>query len=197
MRIQSITDILSRDDFLKWVEYAPKDYLNYPPAFDNFPVTQVGTGSDPDVNSDWETPSTVVAGTSYRVANYPISVRHPFLIAFKGTLIDVNGVSQTYTSWTILPYNAIPDARGYFSGLYHNVNWRTGLIELGSNISSVTAIRVLYSYITDPRDGAVAWGTGITNLTDGRNLGSVSTYAGVPSHLNLSDVVAAMRIIVK
>jgi hypothetical protein len=194
LRIQSLTDILTRDDFLKWVEYAPQDYLNYPPAMQNYPVTQVGTGSDPDVNSDWETPSTVVAGSQYRVTNYPISVLRPFLIAFKGVLIDKDGVSQTYTSWTILPYNAIPDARGYFSGLYHDVNWRTGVITLSSNISTVTAIKVLYAYITDPRDGAVAWGQGIINLTDGRN---VSNQYGVPSHLNLSDVTAALRIIVR
>lgn len=196
LRIQSLTDILTRDDFLKWVEYAPQDYLNYPPAMANYAVTQIGTGSDPDVNSDWETPSTVVAGSQYRTAHYPVSVRNPFLIAFKGTLTDTNGVSQTYTSWTILPYNAIPDARGYFSGQYHNMNWRTGLIELGANISTVTAIRVLYAYYTNPRDGAVAWGQGVINLTDGRNVGG-NTYAGVPSNLNLSDVVAAMRIIVK
>lgn len=194
LRIQSLTDILTRDDFLKWVEYAPQDYLNYPPAMQNYPVTQVGTGSDPDVNSDWETPSTVTAGSQYRAANYPISVMRPFLIAFKGTLVDMYGVSQTYTSWTILPYNAIPDARGYFSGQYHDVNWRTGVITLSSNISTVTAIKILYAYITDPRDGAVAWGQGIINLTDGRN---VNNQYGVPSHLNLSDVTAALRIIVR
>lgn len=193
LRIQSLTDMLTRDDFLKWVEYAPKDYLNFPPAMDNYPSTQVGTGSDPDTGTGWETPSTVVAGSQYRVANYPVSVRHPFLIAFKGTLVDMYGVTQTYTSWTILPYNAIPDARGYFAGQYHNVNWRTGVIELASNVTTVTAIKVLYAYITDPREGAVAWGQGIYNLTDGRNAG---TTPGIPSHLNLSDVVAALRIIV-
>lgn len=194
LRLQSLTDILTRDDFLKWVEYAPQDYLNYPPAMQNYPVTQVGTGSDPDVNSDWETPSTVVAGSQYRVTNYPISVLRPFLIAFKGVLVDINGETQTYTDWTILPYNAIPDARGYFSGQYHDVNWRTGVVTLMSNITTVTAIKVLYAYITDPRDGAVAWGQGIINLTDGRN---VSNQYGVPSHLNLSDVTGALRIIVR
>lgn len=197
LRIQSVSDILNRDDFLKWVEYAPTDFMNWPPAMQSYPTTQVGTGSDPDVNSDWETPSTVVAGSQYRAANYPIAVDRPFLIAFKGTLVDIYGVTQTYTSWTILPYNAIPNARGYFTGTYHNVNWRTGLIELGSNVTTVTAIKVLYSYITDPRDGAVAWGEGVLNLTDGRNLGSAASYAGVPSHLNLSDVTAELRIIVR
>lgn len=195
LRIQSVTDILTRDDFLKWVEYAPTDFMNWPPAMGSFPVTQVGTGSDPDVNSDWETPSTVVSASQYRVANYPVSVQHPFLIAFKGTLVDLNGDTQTYTEWTILPYNSIPSARGYFTGLYHNVNWRTGVIELGSNITTVTAIKVLYAYQTDPRDGAAAWGEGILNLTDGRNLGA--NKAGVPSHLNLSDVTAELRIIVR
>ncbi len=200
LRIQSIDDMLDRDDYLKWVEYAPQDNLNYPPAMRREPVTQVGTGSDPDVNSDWETPSTVTAGFSYRVDNYPVSIHYPFLVAFKGTLIDKEGQTQTYTSWTILPYNALQDARGYFTGLYHNVNHRTGVIELNSNITTVTAIKVLYSYITDPRDGASAWGEGIINLTDGRNLAVPSGHTsavGVPSHLNLADVVGAMRIIVR
>jgi len=195
MRIQSLTDLLTRDDFLKWVEYAPQDYLNFPPAMQDYATTGVGTGSTPWVNLDWEVPSTVVAGSQYRVANYPMSVKHPFLISFCGTLIDKDGNSLTYTasSSLILPYNAIPDARGYFSGLYHNCNWRTGVIELGSNISAVTDIQVAYTYLTDPRDGAVAWGQGILNLTDSRN---VSVGAGIPSHLNLSDVTAALRIIV-
>ena len=197
MRIQSITDILDRDNFLKWVEYAPSDYLNFPPAVQEFPVTQIGTGSDPDVNSDWETPSTVTAGVSYRVAHYPMSVRYKALIAFKGTLIDSDGNTQTYTNWTILPYDPIKNAIGYFSGRYHNINWRTGVIDLTSNITSVTAIKVLYSYYTDPRQGAASWGAGVLGLTDGRNLGSPTTYAGVPSHLNLSDVVASMRLIVR
>ena len=196
MRIQSLTDILNRDDFLKWVEYAPQDYLNYPPAYQAYPVTTVGTGSDPDVNNDWETPSTSVANVKYTLANTNVSIRHPLLIAFKGTLVDKEGVSQTYTNWYILPYNSVLDARGYFSGLYHNVNWRTGVIELGSNVVSVSAIKVLYSYITDPRQGAAAWGAGIINLTDGRNVGG-QAYAGIPSNLNLSDVVAAMRLLVR
>lgn len=194
LRIQSLTDILSRDDFLKWVEYAPTDYLNYPPAMQRYPVTQIGTGADPSYNSDWETPSTIVANSQYRVANYPVSVINPFLVAFQGELVDVNGNTQIYTSWTILPFNAIPDARGYFSGLYHNMNWRTGVLELSSNIVSVTSIRVLYAYLTDPRTGAAAWGQGIINLTDGRN---VNNQYGVPSNLNLTDVTAALRLVVQ
>jgi hypothetical protein len=188
-----LSDMLTRDDFLKWVEYAPQDNLNFPPAMSRWPSTQVGTGSTPDVNSDWETPSTVQSGVSYRAAHYPISIQHPFLIAFKGTLVDKDGVTQTYTDWVNLPHNTLPDARGYFSGAYHTVNWRTGVIELGSNISTVTAIRILYAYHTDPRDGAAAWGEGIINLTDGRN---INNQVGIPSHLNLSDVVAAMRLVV-
>jgi hypothetical protein len=194
LRIQSLSDMLTRDDFLKWVEYAPQDNLNYPPAMKRFPSTQVGTGSDPDVNSDWETPSTVTAGSVYRAQHYPVSIQHPFLVAFKGNLTDMDGVNQTYTNWTILPHNAVPDARGYFNGVYHSVNWRTGVIELDSNITSVTAIKILYAYWTNPRDGAAAWGEGIINLTDGRN---INNQVGIPSHLNLSDVVAAMRLIVR
>jgi len=194
LRIQSLTDMLTRDDFLKWVEFAPKDYLNWPPAMPDYETTQVGTGSDPDTGANWEAPSESVANSRYRVANYPISVKHPFQIAFKGTLVDSNGATQTYTSWTILPYSGIPNARGYFNGQYHTVNWRTGYIDLSSNITSVTAIKVLYAYITDPRDGAVLWGNGIINLTDGRNAG---TNPGIPGHLNLSDVTAALRVIVR
>jgi hypothetical protein len=78
--------------------------------------------------------------------------------------------------------------------MYHNMNWRTGLIELASNITTVTAIKVLYAYLSNPRDGAVAWGQGIINLTDGRN---VSNQYGVPSNLNLADVIAALRVIVR
>lgn len=192
LRLQSLTDMQSTNNFLKWVEMG--DNVNFPPAFPDYPVTSVGTGSDPDTGSGWETPSTVVAGVSYRVANYPVSVKRPFLVAFKGTLVDTAGVTQTYTSWTILPYNAIQDSRGYFNANYHTVNWRTGLIELASNVTSVSAIKVLYSYITDPRDGAASWGDGVEMLTDGRN---VSAGAGVPSYLNFADVVAALRLIVK
>jgi hypothetical protein len=187
-RIQSLSDMLSRDDYLRWVEYAPNDTLNYPPAATRYPVTAVSQ----------ETPTTVVSGSQYRTEFYPISVHHAVLVEIKGTILDKDGVSTTYTDWYALPTTALLDARGYFVGLYHNVNWRTGLIELGANISSLTAIRVTYSYITDPRDGAAVWGAGIINLTDGRNTNQslANGGAGIQPHLNFADVVGGMRVLV-
>jgi hypothetical protein len=198
LRIQSLTDILSRDDFLKWVEYAPQDYLNFPPAMQRFPVTTVGTGSDPSINSNWETPSTVVAGSQYRVANYPMATYYPAQVAIQGTITDMTGNTSTYSStWFVLPTGSMLDQRGYFIGAYHTINWFTGVIQLASNISSVTAIRVLYSYLSDPRGGAAIWGAGVHGLTDGRNVtvNGAPGY-GVPSNLNLADVVASFRLIV-
>lgn len=197
LRIQSLADILNRDDFLRWVEYSPIDYLNFPPAMQKYPVTQVGTGSTPDTNSDWET-LTVSNGVA-TTAHANLSTFYPVIIAFKGTLVNMEGVSTTYTDWYNLPTNGLNDARGYFNGVYHSINWRTGVVTFASNITTFTAVRILYSYITDPREGAVAWGAGITNLTDGRNVAvpaGRSTAAGTPSHLNIADVIAALRIIV-
>jgi hypothetical protein len=198
LRIQSVSDVLSRDDYLKWVTYAQQDRLNYPPAATRFPVTSVGSGTDPDV--DWETPSTVTAGKSYKVANFAngISVHSPVLVAIKGTITANDGTTTTYADWNTLPTTTnVKDARGYFVGLYHNVNWKTGIIELSDAITSVTAIKVLYSYITDPRDGAALWGEGILGLTAGDNVNNGGSPAyGLPSNLNFSDVVAAMRLIV-
>jgi hypothetical protein len=201
LRIQSVEDILDRDDFLKWVEYAPFDFYNYPPSrasMQKYPVTRIGTGSDPDVNSDWETPSTVTSGKVYRTAERNLSVQDPVYVAFKGTLVDKDGQTLTYADWHILPTYAVPSMRGFFSGLYHNVNWRTGVIELSSNIVSVSAIKVAYAYQTNPRDGAVRWATGLEGLTDGRNVTVNGQPAvGLQPHLNLSDVVASMRLIVR
>ena len=183
IRIQSLTDMLNRDDFLRWVEY---DNLPFPPATPRYPVTAVSN----------ETPSTVVAGSQYRVASYPVSVHHPFTVDVKATITDKDGTTTVHTDWYTLPTSAILSTRGYFTGLYHNVNWRTGVIELASNITSLTAIRVTYSYLTDNRDGAPLWGGGVENLTDGRytNQGLANSGAGVPAHLNVADVVAAMRL---
>lgn len=200
VRIKSITDMLSDDNFLKWVEFAPNDYLNFPPAMQRMPVTAVGTGTNPVDGTGWETPSTVTANIQYRVASYPMSVHHPVLIAIQGAITDVNGNSTTYTgsgasAWYVLPTASIADMRGYFVGLYHTVNWRTGLIELSSNITSVTAIRALYSYISDPRDGAVLWGGGVLGLTDGTNVLNAPRY-GTPAHLNVTDSIGELRVVV-
>lgn len=202
LRIQSLQDVLTRDEFLKWVEYAPMDYLNFPPAMQRVPVTQVTN----------ETPNTVVANSVYRVQSYPISVHHPVAVQITdATVTDKDGNVSTYDSaqgeWFTLPTQML-DNRGSFVGLYHSVNWLTGVITLASNIAPKTGspniqIRVSYAYITDPREGAVLWGGGIIGLTDGRNNTVTNQYGqtvpgyGTPAHLNLPDVVGALRMIVR
>ena len=192
VRIQSLKDMLDKDSFQRWVEYAPIDYLNYPPAAQRYPVAQV-------LN---ETPTTVTAGSAYRTQYYPISVWHAVTVSIQGTIVDMYGVSTTYAGWYDLPTTGTLDTRQWFMGNYHNVNWRTGLIELSANVTSVSAIKVSYSYISNPRDGAALWGGGVWNLTDGNNVNTLggtayaANPAGVPAHLNMPDVVAGMRLIV-
>jgi len=212
MRIQGLSEVIDRDQFMRWVEYAPQDYLNFPPAAQRFPVTAVSA----------ETPSTITANSSYRVANYPMSVHHAVLVEISNaTVLDKDGNSSSYSAgtWYALPTSTMLDARSYFIGLYHAVNWRTGVITISSNIAPITgsaiSIRVTYSYVTDPRDGAALWGGGIIGLTDGRNITGGQTSAdgfdgtaqritpatatgnfGVPAQLNLADVVGCMRLMV-
>lgn len=201
-RIQSITDILNTDNMLRWQEYIPQDYLNYPPAAQRVPVTQVGTGTDPANGSNWESATQVTANRQYRTTYYPISVHHPVLVAIQGTITDVRGSTSTYSgsTWYVLPTSAIADNRGYFIGQYHTVNWRTGLIELSTAISSITAIKTLYAYINDPRDGAVLWGGGVLGLTDGSNLSTFTVNGvtdrgyGTPAHLNVTDAIGELRV---
>lgn len=187
VRIQALSEFLANNPLDRFVEMLPGDWMNYPPMMTRFAVTAVSQ----------ETPATVVSGVQYRVPNYPMSVNHAVTVEIKGTIIDKDGNQTVETDWFTLPNSTVLDTRGYFIGLYHTVNWRTGVIDLGSNITSLTAIRVSYSYFTDPREGAALWGGGLIGLTDGRNTtGLTNNGAGVPAHLNLSDVVAAARIIV-
>jgi len=218
-RLKSVTDILNTDSFLKWVEFADRDYLNFPTmrlAATKFPVTPVSN----------ETPTTVTAGSRYRIlaTPNPMSVYHTVLVEVSNaTVIDIAGNSTNYATntWFALPTNTSLDNRGYFVGLYHTVNWRTGVIDIASNVTAISgtlSVRISYSYVTDARDGAALWGGGITNLTDGRNtpVAGASTSPlqtdwtgatnyptpstpayGVPAHLNLTDVVGALRIFVK
>ncbi len=183
LRIQSITDILDRDDWLRWVEMAPSDWMNWPPAAQRMNATAVTN----------ETPTG--SAPTYRVQNYPMSIHHPVLVEIQGTVTDKDGNTTTYSggNWFPLPEGVNKSQLGQFVGEYHTVNWRTGVITLSANIAP-TAIRVSYHYITDPNAGGVSWGGGVLGLTDGGNVGG---RAGVPAHLNLSDVVAAMRIIVR
>lgn len=184
VRVQSVQDILDRDDWLKWVEMAPQDWLEWPPAAQRAPVTAVTN----------ETPATIVAGFKYRVANYPISIHHPVIVQIQGVVTDTSGNQTTYSGsdWFTLPTGVLQSGIQSFVGLYHSVNWRTGIIEISGNIS-VTNIRVSYSYITNPATGSVLWGGGLVGLTDGSLAG---TQPGLPPHLNLSDVAGALRIIV-
>jgi len=220
-RIRSISDLLNTDNFLKWVEAAPIDTMNWPPlklSASRFPVTPVAL----------ETPTTVVANELYQVlcAPNPMSVYYPVIVQVtNATVTDMHGNATNYTggNYFVLPASqALYDTTAYFVGLYHTVNWRTGVIEIGDNVTGYNGgnmtVQVSYSYITDPRDGAVIWGGGLLGLTDGYNVpaaGSTTSpsqtdwegntvYAtpsgiayGVPAHLNLSDVVAALRIWVK
>lgn len=198
MRIQSLTDILNRDDFSKWVEFAPQDYRNFPPLYR--PATQKFNVTE-HTN---ETPSTITAGRAYKTAYNPISLHHTLKIEIQGTVVDKDGVATSYSgaTWYTLPghSNQASDMKSQFQGQYHSVNWKTGLIEIAGNIT-VTAIRVSYYAQTNKRDGAVVWGAGLDNLTDGRYVNdpalSGRKKAGIPAHLNFADVVAAMRVIVR
>lgn len=197
LRIQSITDVAQQDYLKKFVELS-RESMDWPPAAQ---MTNVTLRTD-------ETPSTVTANLVYRVQNWPISVNHAIVIKIQGTVIDDTGTSTTYSSssWYTLPAGNPTNVTGQFVGKYHTVNWRSGIIELSSNITSVTAITVTYSSF-GARD-AVLWGQGVLGLTDGRNLTTPSNDAaslvpstnigrtGVPSHLNYADVIGGMRIIV-
>ena len=203
-RIRSLADMLSNDDFLKWVEYAPQDYLNFPPAGQREPATQVTQ----------ETPSTITSGVSYRTLSYPISIHYAVTVEVQNaTLLAADGTSTAIgATWTALPNTVATDNRGYFIGNYHTVNWRTGIIDLGANVvaGGSFGIRASYYYTTNPRDSAVIWGAGVELLTDGRNITLGSTASdygsaavtpaaaagayGTPGHLNLSDVVGALRV---
>ena len=195
LRIQSLDDLLSRSDYLRWVEYARDNRLDYPPlhnAATRYPVTGV---TDESVT---------MTNNSGRVANYAngLSVHHPISIKIQGTVVDSDGNSTTYASsdWFTLP-GVGPDitVRGTFYGMYHSVNWRTGVIDVVSSIT-ITALKISYSYLTT-LNGAALWGGGVLGLTDGQNVNTLSTTpqsgaAGIPTHLDFADVIAAMRIIV-
>lgn len=198
LRIQSIVDIASQDYIAKFVELN-REGMEWPPA-----TQMVATSLKTN-----EAATEVTAGRVYRVVNWPISVNHAITIQVQGTVLDDTGVSTTYASsdWYTLPAGNATSYIGQFSGRYHQVNWRTGMIELAANITA-TAVRVTYSSIVDRRAGAVIWGQGVIGLTDGRYLTTPSSdaaalvpsagtaRAGVPSHLNYADVVGGMRIIV-
>lgn len=201
--VRSLVDVQADDPLHKYVESGP--YFDIPPAAQKVKTTTVAL-SDPEDPDTGETPTTVTAGRLYRVANYPMSIHHPVTVYIQGTVIDDDGVSTEYTStWYTLPTSVLQDFKTYFLGKYHTVHWNTGLIEIAANIT-VTDIRVVYSYVTDPRTGAVLWGQGVDNLTDGWHLTAGTQVSGttvvpnepqgIPAHLNYSDVVGALRVFV-
>lgn len=198
LRIQSLADVMGSDALYKFVEFSRADFLNFPPpASQKVAVTR----------RTQESATAVTAGSVYRVVNWPISINYAVVVEIQGTVIDDSGISTTYTSsdWFTLPTGNAMSLIGNFSGRYHTINWRTGIIELSSNITA-TAVRVTYSSIDNQRTGAVLWGQGVDGLTDGRYLTDGASdaatlvpggnRAGVPAHLNYADVVGAMRIIV-
>lgn len=192
LRIQSLEDILNRDDMLKWVEYAKRDTVTYPPLADaatRFPATQVVDES-----------LTFTANRA-KVAYFTngLDVHREVSIKIQGTVVDETGTATTYTGsdWYTLPNGPDITVKGTFTGKFHYVNWRTGDVLLAANITSVTAAKISYSYITN-QNGLSLWGGGVLGLTDGsrvNTLGSRSA-AGIQAHLDFPDVTAAMRLIV-
>lgn len=154
-----------------------------------------------------ETPATVTAGREYRVANYPMSLRHAPVLEIKGVIVDANGNATTYSSdWYTMPTSR-RDGFGDFVGDFHTINPSTGLITLAAAVSSVSSIRISYQYITNVRNGFVMFDPGIQGLTDGSNLTAGATSSGVtvvpsnprgiPSLYNLSNVVGALKMWVR
>lgn len=181
--MRSLDNIVNNDgDFMRWVESDP---TNYPVFMQRMPATQVTN----------ETPTTLEAGRKYRVLNYPVSVWDTVKIEVQGTVYDKDGNATTYSgaNWFLLP-NGGNDSLliSAFRGPYHNFDWRTGVIELASNIVA-TNVRVTYSYITNPVDGSILWGNGQYNLTDAGATGK----AGIPPHLNVVDSIGEIRIWVR
>lgn len=197
VRIQSLTEVKSREELFKFVEIARTDYLNYPP-----PATQ-RVAVTPRVQ---EVANAVVAGSVYRVLNPWVSVNHSVTIEIQGTVADpATGVQTTYNSsnWFTLPNGPSLGLPAVFAGPYHELNWKTGVIELTANIVA-TSVRVTYSSVTNTK-GAVIWGGGIEGMTDGRyvtsGLGSAggmvpTNRAGIPAYLNFADVVGEMKFLV-
>ena len=192
VRVQSLASLVSDDPFLKWVKDGGTD-MDLPPAFNRSPVSQATE----------VTPSTVVAHTKYQLANYPLDPYSPVVIEIKGTIVDANGVAQTYTDeWYALP-TSMQGQLGNFMGDYHNVNWFSGVVELASNITNVSAIRATYKYITDPNQGAIEWNNGQLGLTDGANVTPSTPYsgttvvpsnpAGIPAELNITGAIGQLR----
>lgn len=202
--IRNLKEIKNDNQIMAWVEDGP--IFDIPKAFQarNTTAVALGTPGDP---STGETPATVIAGSTYRVANVPMSPLHPIKVYVQGT-VTVNGSATTYSSsnWYELPTNMLEDGKNYLFGPYHSVNWATGLIEIANNIT-VTAIRVTYSHVTDEQFGGILWGKGIDGLTDGSYLTPGATVsstevvpanpAGIAAELNYSDVYGALRVFVK
>lgn len=209
-RIRSISDMMTEDNFLRWVEL-DANKIDFPPAMQRRQTTVVSMAVAGDPVSA-EQPSTVTAGSVYRTLSYPLSLFNAVTVYIQGSVTDLNGNTTVYAAggsglanWFQMPVGATQDQRRYFIGQYHTVDWKTGTITFATNVVPV-AVRVTYAYWTDPREGAVAWGMGVVGLTDGGLLTGGTTSggttvvptnpAGAPAHLNNPDIVGALRVFV-
>jgi hypothetical protein len=209
-RIRSISDMMTEDNFLRWVEL-DANKIDFPPAMQRRQTTVVSMAVANDPTSA-EQPSTVTAGSVYRTLSYPLSLFNAVTVYIQGSVTDLNGNTTLYAAggsglanWFQMPVGATQDQRRYFIGQYHTVDWKTGTITFATNVVP-TAVRVTYAYWTDPREGAVAWGMGVVGLTDGGLLTGGTTSggttvvptnpAGAPAHLNNPDIVGALRVFV-
>jgi hypothetical protein len=181
--------MLDRSNYLRWVEYMRKDPVTFPP----FQPAMQRRPAEGVINEAL----TFNSSNQAQVANFEMDIHHEVHLQIQGTITYDDGTSTTYTSWYSLP-GALRDIRSGFYGKYHTINWRTGVVQVASNVV-ITAAQISYSYITDSREAHIVWGAGIINLTDGGRVNTLGNAnpAGIPAQLDLPDVTAAMRIIVK
>lgn len=163
-----------------WLEWVTDNFLawEYPPQLMRVPTTDVTN----------ETPSTVTAGSWYRLANKPIAPWKPIVVTVTGSLVAPDGtvtsLSSTDLSTADLPFV------DYTLGQYYNVNPVTGDLFFSSNVT-VSSVVVDYSYETSYRDGRL-FNAGIIGLTDGRYSG----VPGTPANLEIAGVVGSLRCII-
>jgi len=196
VEVLNLARVKDKDTFMSFVKNELDGGL-YAPMSSRFNVTAVSA----------ETPSTVTAGRQYRVAYYPVSLYHPVTVEVQGTVVDISGNSTTYSSsdWYTLPTTGRTGLTD-FNGDFHDMNPTNGLITIAGNIT-VTAIRVTYSYITNARTAFAQFDPGVPGLTDGSNLTAGATVSGttvvpsnprgIPSFLNLSNVVGQLKLWVR
>ena len=177
VRVEPISASHELQGWLKWVN---DNYLawEYPPMLQRVPVTAV-TG---------ETPTTVVSGSQYRLANKPMATWVSAKVYVTGTLYAPDGTSTTLTA-TEMSRADVPFT-DYTLGQYYNINPLTGDIYFSSNVT-VSSVTVDYSYETSYRQGRLFNG-GIQGQTDGVFTG----VPGTPTNLEISGSVGSLRCII-